>query len=98
MLKSGQCSTPVDTVVAKKLNDATRMMLMLSEAVADKALIKPATKALFEIDCPNDMDRLITGQVTSSDGQISTVKARSWEHIPPESNGAGLALLACRRN
>jgi hypothetical protein len=85
-------------VEPESVNDAARIALMYYEVVADEGKIEPTSRTLLEIDCNNEMYRVLSGDVTKSDGHTALISsAGPWDHTPPETNGARLSAMVCKR-
>jgi hypothetical protein len=82
---------PLSTVV--ELDAEQRAFVMLNEAAANLADIKPTVQILFELDCTNRVLRALSMHLRN---HPSDDTASEWQHSPPETPGATLIKILCK--
>jgi len=81
----------------EKVNESARNSMIIYEGVANSGAIEPRNKVLYDIDCSNDMLRVLYLIATGADGHSSIHDTpQAWQHIAPESNGSRFEALVCK--
>lgn len=87
---------PIEAVLGHKISDDERLDIMMAEDVANEGLVATESKTLYEIQCGENLIRLLSSITYKSSAVESRSEPSKWLPIAPETNGQTLAKLLCR--